>query len=210
MALDKKGIEKAVEQALANKSERKFTQSVDIAINFKDLDFKKPENRVNVDVALPHAAKAVKVAVFAEGQLAVDAKKVADAIFSSADIPVFASDKKKQAELMQYSLLAAPQLMAVIGKQLGQVLGTKGKLPKPILPGMNLADLVAKTRSSVTLKVKGKMLPCLHCIIGKENMPKEQIVENALAVVEAILKKVPEPNVASVYVKTTMGKPAKV
>ncbi|NYZ74762.1 50S ribosomal protein L1, partial [Candidatus Micrarchaeota archaeon] len=86
MALDKKSIDKAVEQALANKSERKFTQSVDIAINFRDLDFKKPENRVNVDVVLPHAAKQVKVAVFAEGQLAVDAKKVADAVFGSADI----------------------------------------------------------------------------------------------------------------------------
>ncbi|HII38765.1 TPA: 50S ribosomal protein L1 [Candidatus Micrarchaeota archaeon] len=210
MAFDKKSVEKAVEQALAQKSERKFTQSVDLAINFKELDFKKPENRVNTDIALPNAARQVKVAVFADGQLALDAKNVADAVFGAADITAFASDKKKQAELLKYSLLAAPQFMAVIGKQLGQVLGTKGKLPTPILPGINLAELVKKTRASITLKVKGKMLPCLHCIVGRENMPKEQIVENVMAVLEVVIKKVSEPRVASAYVKTTMGKPVKV
>jgi len=208
--LDKKSVDKAVEQALANKTQRKFTQSVDLAINFRDLDFKKPENRVNLDVVLPHPPRQVKVAVFAEGQLALDAKKVADAVFNSSDITVFASDKKRQADLLDYSLLAAPQLMALIGKQLGQLLGTKGKLPKPILPGTNLGDLVAKTRATITLKVKGKMLPCLHCIVGKENMAREQVVENVMAVLEALSKKVPESNIASVYVKTTMGKPVKV
>ncbi|MGB9577025.1 MAG: 50S ribosomal protein L1 [Candidatus Micrarchaeia archaeon] len=210
MTLDRKKIEKAVEAALAQKSERKFKQSIDLAVNFRDIDFKKPENRINLDVVLPHPPKEVKVAVFADGQLALDAKKVADLVISGAEIPGFASDKAKQKQLLSYSLLASTQLMPVVAKNLGQFLGTKGKVPKPILPNANLAELVKKTKQSITVKNKGKFLPCVHCLIGREDMSKEQITDNAFAVLEAITHKVPESQVASVYIKSTMGKPAKV
>lgn len=209
MALDRKRIQQAVEAALAQKGERKFKQSVDIAVNFKDIDFKKPENRVNTDVLLPHPPKPVKIAVFADGQLAVDAKKVADLVIGSAEIASYAADKTKQKELLNYSLLAATPLMAAVAKSLGQFLGTKGKLPKPIMPNVNLAELVQKTRASVSLKSKGKFLPCVHCIIGREDMPLEQIVDNAVAVFDALLHKVTDQQIASMYFKTTMGKAIK-
>ena len=50
MALDKKTVAEAVAIALADgKGKRKFTQSVDLAINFRDVDFKKPENKLNIE-----------------------------------------------------------------------------------------------------------------------------------------------------------------
>lgn len=209
--MDKNKLTAAVTKALEQgKGKAKFSQSVEVAVNFRDVDFNKPENRLNLDVVLPFAPKIPKVAVFADGQLALDARGVCDKVISGNDIESYAKDKKLQKELLQYTLLASTQLMPVIGKTLGQVLGTKGKLPKPVMPGMNLKDLVSRTQRSVSIKTKGKYLPTVHCIIGKEAMPAEQIVENLQAILESIEKKIPEHQIASIYVKTTMGQAVKV
>jgi len=208
---DKKQVEKAVATALEDKGKRKFAQSIDFAINFKDVDFKKAENRISLDIILPYAPKKTLIAVFADGQLSTDVKNAQpDAVFSGADINAFATDKKRQRELLKYAILAAPQLMVQIGKSLGQVLGARGKLPKPILPGANLKDLFDRTRRTITLKTKGKYLPSLHCIVGSESQPNEQIVENVVAVLDAVEKKTGEASVKSVFVKMTMGKPVKI
>ncbi len=213
MVFEKKSVDAAVAKALAEgKGKRKFTQSVDLAVNFIDIDFKKPENRINVDVELPFSPKPAKVAIFADGQLAVDAKKVPgiEMVITPDQIPSYASDKKKQGELVQYSLLAAPALMAVVGKQLGQVLGARGKLPKPVMQGANLAELAKKAGNSLNIKSKGKYLPCVHCIVGKETMPEEQISENVISILDAIKRKVSDAQIKSVLVKTTMGKSVKI
>lgn len=209
--LDKKKIGAAVAAALeSSKGKRKFTQSVDLAINFQDVDFKSPEQRITLDVVLPHKARDVKVAIFADGQAGTDAKKVADAVFSTDDINAFAADKKKQKELLNYSFLATPSLMAVVGKNLGQLLGARGRLPKPLPPNANAGAMVEQIRRQITLKSKGKYLPVLHAPVGNEKMPEDQIAENVLAVLEALLKKTTESNIASIYVKTTMGAPVKI
>jgi large subunit ribosomal protein L1 len=212
MALDKKTVLDAVQKALAEgKGKRKFTQSVDLAINFNDVDFKKAENRFNISVVMPTAPKQVKVAVFADGQLASDAKKAgAELVISGAEIADYAADKKKQKELVKYATLAAPQLMAVVGKQLGQVLATRGALPKPIPPNADLRSFVESTRRTVTLKPKGKFLPCVHCIVGSEALDANAIADNVMAILEALLKQFNEQQIKNVFIKTTMGKPVKI
>jgi len=208
MGLDKKSLETAVALAIADgKGKRKFTQSVDMALNFKDVDFKKPETRLNAEVTLPNPPRKSKVAVFAEGELALHAKRAgADIVIGGSEIASYASNKEKQAQLLECSILASPQLMAQVGKALGQLLSAKGRLPKPIMPNSNLPELVERTRSSLTLKSKGKYLPCAHCIVGREDMSVEQIVENAQAVLEAVMRKFSETQIATIYFKTTMGK----
>lgn len=199
-------IEQAIEQALAFKGKRKFQQKVDLAVNFERVDFKKPENRPLIEIDLPHAPSNFKIAVFADGSPAVEAKKYADLVISGAEIQNYVTDKKKQKELLKYQLLSTPQLMTVVGKQLGQVLGSKGKLPKPIPPTVDLKSFIEKSRKTIFLRSKGKYLPVLHCIIGNENMNKEEIVENASAVLDVLRKKYGETTITSVYVKLTMGK----
>src|SRR3989344_734031 len=126
MPLNRKNVEKAVDEALASKGEKKFTQSVDLAVNFKDVDFKKAENRINVEIILPFPPKNIQVAVFADGQMAVDVQKAgAEVVFSTAQIDALSKDKKKQKELLNYALLSSPQLMITIGKAFGQMLGAK-------------------------------------------------------------------------------------
>ncbi|MFH1056385.1 MAG: 50S ribosomal protein L1 [Candidatus Micrarchaeota archaeon] len=207
----KKNVDAALEQALSQKSERKFTQSIDLAVNFRDVDFKKADQRLNVEVSLPFEPKPVQVCVFADGQLALDAKKAgADLTISSAEIDGIAKDRKKQRELLDSTLLAAPQLMVPIGKALGKILGAKGKTPKPIPPNANLSALISNSRKVLVLKAKGKFLPSVHCIVGRENQPREQVVENIIAILQAIEKSISEQSFKSIFVKTTMGKPVKI
>ncbi|OIO25620.1 hypothetical protein AUJ14_03765 [Candidatus Micrarchaeota archaeon CG1_02_55_22] len=207
MPLTKTTVSQAVEQAIADgKGKRKFTQSVDLAINLAGLDFRKPENRLNLSIILPFPPKESPVAIFADGQAATEAKAVVDLVISSADLPSYATDKAKQAELLKYSLLATPPLMAQVGKVLGPVLAPKGKMPKPILPNSNLKSLVDSAKRSISVRTKGKNLPVVHCIVGRENLAPEQITENVLAVVEAVFRKTGEKSVAKIFIKTTMGK----
>ncbi|MEW6329488.1 MAG: 50S ribosomal protein L1 [Candidatus Micrarchaeota archaeon] len=201
----------AVNAALADKGKRKFTQSVELALNFKGIDFNKQDNRINLEVALPKGkGRDVKVAVFADGQLALDAKNAgAELVVSGSEIPKLATDKPRLKSLMKYEFLAQPQLMAVIGKSLGQVLGTKDKLPKPVM-GAALPALIERAKRTVKLKTKGKYLPTLHCLVGTENMGADDIADNIEAVFEAVKGKVQEQSIKSAYVKLTMGKPQKI
>ncbi len=209
--MDKNKLTAAIQKALeGGKAKAKFSQSVEVAINFRDVDFNKPENRLNLDIVLPYAPKVPKIAVFADGQLALDARGVCDKVISGAEIENYAKDKKLQKELLQYTLLASTQLMPMIGKTLGQLLGARGKLPKPVMPGMNLKDLVNRTQRSVAIKTKGKYLPTVHVIIGKDAMPVEQMLENLQTIIESIVKKIPEHQISSIYLKTTMGPAVKV
>jgi large subunit ribosomal protein L1 len=208
--MEKAQLTKAIEAILLEKGKRKFAQSVDLALNLRDVDFKKPENRVNVDVVLPYAPREARVAVFADGQLAVDAKKVVDLVIGGDEINIYATDRKKQKELVKYTLLATPQLMTTIGKVLGQLLGAKGKLPKPIPPNANLKELALRTSRTINVKTKGKYLPVLHCIVGKETMAPLEIAENIYAVLEALKKKLSDTQIDALYIKLTMGKPVRI
>ena len=211
--VEKKAIEKAVAEALAEgKGKRKFKQSVDMALNFSpDVDFKKAENRLNVDVLLPNPPKSLKVAVFADGQLALDAKNAgADLIINGPDIPKLAGDKAQVNKLLECAILSSPPLIAQVGKAFGQSLAGKGKSPKPIVPNADMKDTIRRARSTISLRSRGKYLPTVHCIVGREDMDVAAITENLMAVMEAVEKKVPAQKMASLYVKTTMGKPVKI
>jgi large subunit ribosomal protein L1 len=209
--MDKKTILNAINKALEDKGKRKFVQSVEMIINFRDIDFTKPENRLNLDIILPEGkGKQQKVVVFADGQTALDAKNAgADEIFDSEGMTKLKNDTKKLKELIKTSeFIAQPNLMVSVGKVLGQALSKKGKLPRPITGSVK--DAIEQARKRVRLISKGKYLPVVQCVIGSEQMTPEQIAYNFEAVYEKIKSKIPESNIKSIYVKLSMGKPVKV
>jgi large subunit ribosomal protein L1 len=113
-------------------------------------------------------------------------------------------DAKKIANKTDYFIAEAP-LMAVVGKRLGTVLGPRGKMPKPIPPGADPTGMVENLRKSVSIRTKDRMT--FHVPVGAADMDPEKIAEN----IEAIMKRVEtrlekgKMNIASSYVKTTMG-----
>lgn len=209
--MDKKAISDALTKALETKGSRKFTQSVEFMVNFRNIDFTKAENRLNIDVLLPKGkGKERPVVVFADGQMALDAKNAGAAeVIDAAGIQKLAADKPRLKALVGGSeFIAQPSLMIAVGKSLGQVLGSRGKLPRPVTGSVK--DAIAQAKSRVRLVSKGKYLPVAQCVIGTEAMPADALAENFAAVYEKVLAKATEPNIKSIYVKLSMGAPVKV
>jgi large subunit ribosomal protein L1 len=211
MPIDRKKLSDALKKALEDKGKKKFTQSVELIINVRGIDFAKSENRLNLDILLPKGkgGKELKIAVIAEEQIANEAKKAgADLIIPPAQLPAW-SAKEKLVELADnYMLLAQPNLMGQVAKSLGQYLGPRGKLPRPLVG--NIVPLIASAKSSIRIVSRGKYLPVAQAFVGTETMSEEDLLENIDTVYEAVKNKVSEPSIKSAYVKLTMGRPVKI
>jgi large subunit ribosomal protein L1 len=192
----------------SKKLDRKFKQKIDLVINLKNLDLTIPKNRIDEEIILPHGRGGeAKVALFASGELALKSKKHVDLLIKPEEIEDFSTDKqnfKKVADSHHFFIAEAP-LMPTIGKTLGTVLGPRGKMPKPVPPNADVSGLVKNLRS--TVKVRSKSNKTFHTIAGEETMSKEDIAENISAIIKRLESKLERGrmNIASVYVKTTMG-----
>ncbi|MGI6471892.1 MAG: 50S ribosomal protein L1 [Candidatus Methanomethylophilaceae archaeon] len=203
----------AVQKALEGAKKRNFVETVELAINLKDIDLSIPKNRIQEDIVLPSGrGKDVRVCVIGGGELALKAKDVADLVIASEEIGTIADDKKQAKRIVNdidYFIAEAP-LMAEIGKRLGTVLGPRGKMPKPIAPGTDPEPMIEQLRKSVTVRTRDKKT--FHAPVGTVEMSAEDIAENIdviLGRVESHLEK-GKHNIASAYVKTSMGPAEKV
>lgn len=201
-------IKKAVEEAIQSAKPRKFTETVEMAINLRDIDMSIPKNRIKEDIILPHGrGKPVKVALICGKEMAEKAKGVADLIILPEELETYAEDKKKTKRLANsydFFIAEAP-FMPTIGKVLGKALGPRGKMPKPLPPGSDPKGIIENLRKTVSLNSKDKLV--VHAPVGRTDMPSQDITEN----IEAILKRLHTKlergsyNIKSAYVKTTMG-----
>jgi len=214
MAFDRQKLVEAVKEAKARAKPRNFTQTVEIAVNLKDIDLRKPENRFKLEVVLPHGrGKEPKIAVIADGAVAEAAKKLGLDVISGEQLEEIAKsprEARKLAKRYDFFIAAAP-LMPKIGKYLGRYLGPRNKMPQVVPPTMtNLEPIVARLKKTVRIQLKNN--PVVHAPIGTEDMDDEKLAENAEAVLNAIINKLErgENQVKSVYIKTTMGPAVKV
>ncbi len=194
-----------------NKGKRKFAQSVELAVNFKGVDFTKQENRLNLQVMLPYGkGKESKAIIFADdSNISSKAKDLGAKVISGSEIAAIASNKASMNELLDSELLAQPALMSSIARSLGSFLGPKNKMPKPLI-GTDVSSAINTVSKSIYIRSKGKYLPTIHCIVGKESMAADQISANIDEIVSALAKKVGRQNIKSVYVKLTMSQPIKL
>ncbi|MBN1391115.1 MAG: 50S ribosomal protein L1 [Candidatus Thermoplasmatota archaeon] len=201
-------IIKAVTEALQKAPERKFQESVELAINLKDVDLANPKNRITDEVILPKGrGKAVKVGLFGSPEMVTKAKGVADLIIGAEEVAKMAEDKsetKKKVNGIDFFVAEAP-LMAVVGKNLGVILGPRGKMPRPLPPGSDPAIIIANLRK--TVKVRSKDRRTFHVPVGTRDMTPSDISANIESVLNRIKSKLERGymNIHSVYVKTSMG-----
>jgi large subunit ribosomal protein L1 len=214
--VDKEKFKEKIQEAIEKRKPRKFVETVEMAINFRNIDFKRPENRIEVSVTLPKGrGKNVRVGVFADKGLAAELKGAdfIDGVITKEEIE--SMDKKAAKKLAeQYDFfLAEPSLMVLIAKKLGPILGPRKKMPQPVPPNIKALEARVKALKNmiVVSNKKGKYLPVVHAPIGTVEMPVDDLAENAMAVYNAVVSKLPsEQNVKSVYVKTTMGPAVRV
>ena len=198
----------AIEKALQNSKERKFKQSVDVAITLKDVDMNNPKNRIDEEIILPHGrGKPAKIALFAGGELALKARGVVDLIIKPEEIDDLAKDKKKMKKIANEHdfFVAEAPLMPTIGKKLGVILGPRGKMPKPIPPNADIKAIADNLRKSV--RIRSRSSKTFHTLIGTEDMEPKKLAENLQAILKRLEEKLERGryNIDSVYVKTTMG-----
>ncbi|PSQ33995.1 50S ribosomal protein L1 [Halobacteriales archaeon SW_10_66_29] len=201
-------IEEAVSRALEEAPPRNFRETVDLAVNLRDLDLNDPSNRVDESVVLPEGTgQETSIIVFAEGETAVRAEDVAEEVLDSDDLADLGDDDNEAKDLAEDTdfFLAEESMMQDIGRYLGTVLGPRGKMPDPISPDDDVVELVERLKNSVQMRSGDRRT--FHTRVGAENMSAEEIADNIDVIIrrlEASLEKGPL-NLDDIYVKTTMG-----
>ncbi|RNJ77276.1 MAG: 50S ribosomal protein L1 [Nitrosopumilus sp. D6] len=200
-----------IKEAKAATKQRKFKQSIELIINFKDIDVKKGF-ALNEVVQLPKTSSPATVCVMATGDMGQKAKQAnADAVIGTDELAKFAANKRESRKFInKYDFfLADTQVMPTVGKTLGQLLGPRGKMPTPVPFNAPIESFLQRFRTSI--KVRSRASLSVSCKIGDESMDDADLSINAHAVLSAVEKKLPngEKNIKRIMVKTTMGKPIK-
>ncbi|MEM5802005.1 MAG: 50S ribosomal protein L1 [Candidatus Aenigmatarchaeota archaeon] len=199
-------ILEAIKELRQNSKKRNFTQSVELIVNLKEIDIKKPEDRFSEDIILPNGrGKDAKVVIFSDEikDLGLDVE-----IIDSAKLQRMSKREAKKLARDVDFFLAEPKLMPTIGKVLGQYIGPRGKLPK-IISG-DIKAMVENYKKSIKIKVKDA--PVVQCLVGNESMSDEKIAENIESVLNFLENKLPKGkrNIKKILIKLTMGQPFEV
>ena len=214
MPVSNDSIAKALAEARSKTEKRKFNQSIELAVKLREIDFKKPESRINESLELPTPAdKEVKVAVIAGGDLATRARAGgADIVIGREDLDKLGREKKEARKLAQkydFFIAEAP-LMPQVGKTLGQMLGPRGKMPTPVPPTAPIDEVIKRHRRNIRLRMKDQQV--IQCKVGTEDMADDALIQNiqtVLSRLETKLEKGPK-NISSISIKATMGPLVKI
>ncbi len=209
--MDKKTIVSKIGELKSKKKDRKFAQSMEISVNFKEIDLESSDFKLNLNIPLPKGrGRDVNIGVFADGDMNVRAKKLSKFVLNRDELEKYSKDKRKMRKFANscYAFVAQPDLMATIGKSWGIVLGPKGKMPQPVPPNADLAPVVDRIKNSV--RIRSKKNPTIHALVGTENMSPEDLADNTLAVLSGIERQIPKDKIKSIYLKYTMSEPVEL
>ena len=183
----------------------KFDETVEMAARL-GVDPKHADQMVRGAVVLPHGiGKSIRVLVFAKGEKEREARE-AGADFVGAEELI----EKVQGGWMEFdSTISTPDLMGQVGR-LGKVLGPRGLMPNPKV-GTVTFDVGRAVREAKAGKVEFRVDKAgnLHVPIGKRSFSEAQLVENAMSLIEAMMRAKPASS-KGVYlrhltVSSTMG-----
>ena len=206
-------IQEAIQQALDGAPERKFVESVEFSFTIKDVDLKNPSNRIQEEIRLPNGrGKDISIAMFASGEMATKAKNAGVDVLDPATIEDLGGNRQRARKIAQkydFFLSEVPH-MGSIGRFLGQVLGPRGKMPRPVPPVMDVASLSNGLRSTSLIRSRDKIT--FHGPVGSRSQTIEELTENAMAVWTRVMSRLERGhnNIRSCYVKTSMGPSIKI
>ena len=192
-------------------TKRKFDESVDVAIRL-GVDPRKADQMVRGTVSLPHGTgKTVRVAVFAAGPAAEEAREAGADIIGAKDL----ADRIEKENFLDFdAAVATPDLMPVVGK-LGKVLGPRGLMPNP-KTGTVTTDVGRAVREIKAGKVEYRVdkQANVHIPIGKASFDQRALVENLNTVLDEVRRAKPSSSkgryIKGVSVSSTMGPGVKV
>ncbi len=209
MAIKIENIQSALKKARENAKKRNFRQSVELIINLRNIDLKKPEFRISQQVTFPNPLPIeVKLCVIAMGDLALRAKDAGvQRVINREELTAFGDNRAAVKKLANdyTDFIAQIELMPLVGKNLGPVLAPRGKMPRPVPSTIDVSDHLKKLQAITLVQLKKE--PIMKLRIGTEDMTDEQLAENAMPVFNLIETRLQRglSHVTSVFVKHTMG-----
>ena len=203
------GVDEAISVAKANAT-AKFDETIEIALNL-GVDPRHADQMVRGVVTLPAGTgKSVRVAVFAKGDKAEEAKAAGADVVGAEDLM-----ETVQGGTIDFDrVIATPDMMGIVGR-LGKLLGPKGLMPNPKLGTVtpNVAEAV-KAAKGGQVEFRVEKAGIIHSGIGKASFPKEDLRRNFDAFVDAIVKAKPTgakgKYVKKVSLTSTMGPGLKI
>jgi len=208
-----RGKEYSIEDAIGlvkKASFTKFNETIDMAVNL-GIDAKKTDQMVRSAVVLPHGTgKKVRVIVFAKGEKEKEARDAGADYVGAEDL----IEKIQQGWFDFDKVVATPDIMGLVGK-LGKLLGPRGLMPNPKLGTVtfDLAKAVKEIKAG-KIEYKTEKAGLIHVPIGKVSFDDQKLIENAMAVIDAIIKAKPPTSkgkyLKKVAVSSTMGPGVKV
>jgi large subunit ribosomal protein L1 len=183
----------------------KFDESVDLSFRL-GVDPKHADQMVRGAVVLPNGiGKSVRVAVFAKGEKEREAREAGADVVGAEDLV-----ERVQGGAIEFdTAIATPDLMGQVGR-LGKVLGPRGLMPNPKL-GTVTFDVARAVREAKAGKVEFRVDKAgnIHAPIGKRSFPAKSLEENAMAIIEAIMRAKPSAAkgtyLRTLTLSTTMG-----
>ena len=212
--MDKNEVIQALKTAREVSKKRNFKQSIDLVINVRNLNLKKPEQNIDLFLQLPvPTGRKTKICALVDYDLEKQAKEFCDFVILKDEFKKYENKKKDLKKLgREYDyFIAQASIMPQIATLLGRILGPLEKMPNPkagcVVPGniATLKPLIEKLRNTIRLRTKNELV--VRALIGSEEMKDDEVAENALIVYNTLLSNLPQEkhNVKEVLVKLTMG-----
>ena len=183
----------------------KFDESIDVAVQL-GIDAKKSDQVVRGAVVLPHGTgKTKRVAVFAQGAKAEEAKAAGADVVGMEDL----AEKVKAGNIDFDVVIASPDTMRIVGT-LGQILGPRGLMPNPKV-GTVTPDVATAVKNAKAGQVQFRVdkAGIVHGTIGRRSFDSDKLKENLAALVDALAKAKPAASkgiyLKKIAVSSTMG-----
>src|ERR1700704_6292326 len=183
----------------------KFNESVDVSINL-GIDAKKSDQTVRGSIVLPQGTgKSVRIAVFAQGDRATQARDAGADIVGFDDLATEIKGGKMDFDVV----IATPDAMRVVGS-LGQILGPRGLMPNPKV-GTVTQDVTGaiKNAKAGQIQYRADKAGIVQCTIGRASFTVDALTENLKALVDAVNKSKPTGTkgifLKKISVSSTMG-----
>jgi large subunit ribosomal protein L1 len=196
--------EQAVE-FLKKFASKKFNESVDVAVNL-GVDPRKSDQVVRSSTLLPKGTgKTVRVAVFAQGDMAEKAKAAGADKVGFEDL----AEEIKAGQMPFDVVIATPDAMRIVG-QLGQILGPRGLMPNPKVGTVTMhVENAVRDAKAGQVRYRTDKNGIVHCSVGKVSFSADDIVENINALLSD-LRRLKPASAKGIYIKkitlsSTMG-----
>jgi len=179
----------------------KFDETIDVAVNL-GVDPKHADQMVRGVVALPNGTgKTVKVAVFAKGDKADEAKAAGADLVGDNDL----AELIQKGEMGFDRCIATPDMMMVVGK-LGKVLGPRGLMPNPKLGTVtNDITQAVKDAKGGQIEFRAEKEGIVHVGVGKASFAEKAIAENVSTLIQALNKAKPSGVKGTYFQRVTIS-----